>query len=500
MENIILSFKDVTVRGATQTIFGGLDFEIKKGEHWALVGASGSGKSSLLDTIAGKYPISGGHVVHPLPEGGQEAERVRDPLFTWHKLVALVGTRHGFRNLSNVSNFYYQQRFNSSDSEDSELVEEYLLRVQHTGRGGIWDFGRVTEKLKLTPLLNKQLIKLSNGETKRLLIASALIKNPVLLLLDNPLTGLDTGTRKEFNDLLSEISATGISVIMSTAPTEIPDSITHVAVLEKGKIVASMDKSGFDAATLNFSSLPVINTEELGTLISEGQGQTYSSIVEMKDIVIQYGEKVILDHVNWTIKQGERWALVGHNGAGKSTLLSLINADNPQAYANHIILFDRKRGSGESIWDIKRKTGFVSPELFQYFPAGTSCLQVIESGYYDTLGLFRPSNPQKAEVAKRWMRLLEIECFAARLFKNVPASTQRLCLLARALIKNPPLLIFDEPCQGLDRHQQDHFKHVVDAICSRSNVSLIYVSHYEHEIPASVDKILKLENGKVVID
>jgi molybdate transport system ATP-binding protein len=217
----------------------------------------------------------------------------------------------------------------------------------------------------------------------------------------------------------------------------------------------------------------------------------------MTGVHIRYGEKTILSNINWQIKQGERWALLGHNGAGKSTLLSLINGDNPQAYANDIILFDKKRGSGESIWDIKGKIGFVSPELHQYFPTDNSCLQVIESGYYDTLGLFRPSIKTKAETALRWMKALEIDQYARTLLKNIPASAQRLCLLARALIKNPALLIFDEPCQGLDAHQQLHFKHLVDTICGISNVTLIYVTHYQDEIPQSVTKVLKLEKGEV---
>ena len=218
----------------------------------------------------------------------------------------------------------------------------------------------------------------------------------------------------------------------------------------------------------------------------------------MDKVHIQYGDKVILDDVNWELKTGDRWALLGPNGAGKSTLLSLINGDNPQAYANNIILFDKKRGTGESIWDIKKKIGFVSPELHQYFPTDNSCLQVIESGYYDTLGLFRPSNKERAGVALRWMKALEIDQYARTLLKNIPASAQRLCLLARALIKNPSLLIFDEPCQGMDDHQQLHFKNLIDTICSLSNVTLIYVTHYQHEIPNSVDKVLRLDKGKVV--
>jgi molybdate transport system ATP-binding protein len=218
----------------------------------------------------------------------------------------------------------------------------------------------------------------------------------------------------------------------------------------------------------------------------------------MDNVSIRYGDKLILDQVNWQMKQGERWMLVGHNGAGKSTLLSLINGDNPQAFANKIILFDQQKGSGESIWEIKKKIGYVSPELFQYFPSGNTCIQVIESGFDDTLGLFRASSKSKAEASLKWMKLLRIDEFAGKMLRNVPISVQRICMLARAMVKNPVLLILDEPCLGLDFEQQEQYRNVIDEICSLSNLSLIYVSHYQHERPLCITHTLKLEQGRVV--
>ncbi|MFZ4100464.1 MAG: ABC transporter ATP-binding protein, partial [Sphingobacterium thalpophilum] len=221
------------------------------------------------------------------------------------------------------------------------------------------------------------------------------------------------------------------------------------------------------------------------------------TIIGMDNVSIRYGDKLILDQVSWQVKQGERWALTGHNGAGKSTLLSLINGDNPQAFANKITLFDQRKGSGESIWEIKKKIGYVSPELFQYFPMGSTCLQVIESGFDDTLGLFRVSSKSKAEASLRWMKLLRIEEYANTMFRNVPVSIQRICMLARAMVKNPVLLILDEPCLGLDFTQQEQFKNLIDEICRMSNLTLIYVSHYQHEMPESIRFSLKLVEGRV---
>jgi molybdate transport system ATP-binding protein len=408
-----------------------------------------------------------------------------------------VSSRHNFRNLSNTTEFYYQQRYNAMDSDNAPTVGSYLSGLKPHLPSLYWNITKVVLRLNLSDLIDEQIIKLSNGETKRLLLAAALIKNPILLLLDNPLTGLDVKSRVDFNDLIAEINVSGIHIIMATSPSEIPDAVTHVALMNKCRIIKILSHKVFlEDQYSNLSTAP-LNLDELKELINRTTIPPFDYIVRMENIVVRYGKALILNHISWTIRQGERWALLGANGSGKSTLLSLINGDNPQAYANDITIFDRKRGSGESIWDIKKKIGFVSPELFQYFPSSSSCLHVVESGFYDTLGLYRASDPRLAGIALRWMKVMGIEDITGKLFRNVSASNQRLCLLARALVKNPVLLIFDEPCQGLDTRQKNHFKQLVNAICLHSNVSLIYVSHYADEIPGVVDQVLKLE--KVVL-
>jgi molybdate transport system ATP-binding protein len=499
MSSPVFSARQITVRSVNGLLFSNLTFTIHKGENWALVGESGSGKSALLQTIAGNFNVTGGEVRYYFFEDYLQQHPGNPGHLTHHKLVAMVEAKHHFKNLSNTGDFYYQQRYNSMDSEDALTVAQYLHAIKPAPQPNLyWHFDKIITTLKLDRLSDKQLIKLSNGETKRLRIAAALLKNPALLLMDSPLTGLDVQTRQEFNAIIEEITASGISIVMATSPYEIPDAITNIAVLKNGAIINTFSKADFKPELVAPQEDDTIDTDELRSLLNTHETVAYQQIISMNKVHVKYGDNVILNDVDWQVNPGDRWALLGHNGAGKSTLLSLINGDNPQAYANDIILFDKKRGTGESIWDIKKKIGFVSPELHQYFPTDNSCLQVIESGYYDTLGLFRPGNKQKAEIALRWMKALEIDQYARTLLKNIPASAQRLCLLARALIKNPPLLIFDEPCQGMDTHQQQHFKNLVDTICRLSKVTLIYVTHYQHEIPASVDKVLKLEKGKVI--
>jgi molybdate transport system ATP-binding protein len=217
----------------------------------------------------------------------------------------------------------------------------------------------------------------------------------------------------------------------------------------------------------------------------------------MVNLSVNYNNRNILDNINWEVKKGECWNVSGHNGSGKSTLLSLVNGDNPQAFANEIYLFDRKKGSGESIWDIKRQIGYVSPELHHYFDSAASCYEVVASGLFDTIGLFKQLSASQKEIVEQWVSLLQIDHLANKFFTQLSNGEQRLVLLARALVKNPPMLILDEPCQGLDAEVAARFIELINEICVQMQKTLVYVSHYEEEIPSCVTYTLKLEQGKI---
>lgn len=487
-----LTLEHVTVRHLDKTLFTGLTWEVRAGEHWAIVGGSGAGKTSLLNTILGKNNVINGRVVHHYYDRYRETHTITDPYFSYRRLIALVGHHHDFRNLSHTTDFYYQQRFNSMDASDAPTVEAYL-----DGQSG----DPLLEPLNIRPLLKKELIKLSNGETRRVMIAKALLQKPVLLLLDNPFMGLDVQSRLAFHGIVDHAIESGATIVLVTTPREIPESITHVLHLEDGRIAGTYTREEFLAQYREEERAPAgleVDPQLIRKLTADRVPESFETIVQMENIHVKYGENAILDGINWTIRPNEKWALLGHNGSGKSTLLSLINADNPQSYANRITLFDRKRGSGESIWDIKRKIGFVSPELHQYFSSAATCLQVTGSGFFDTIGYVRACTPAQLEKAQGWMQVLEIAQYANAPFKQVPASVQRLVLLARALVKNPPLLIFDEPCQGLDAHQKNHFSQVIETLCRHIPVTLIYVTHYVEELPECVNNFLRISNGKMI--
>jgi molybdate transport system ATP-binding protein len=482
----VLKADGLTVKLAGATILDQISFTINAGEQWAIVGPAGSGKTTLLKALTGRIYHTGHVTLHE-----------DNPAVS--KKVVLVEQQHFFKNLSNTSNFYYQQRFNSQDSEDAITVEEDLQLAFSKSRASKEHFTELADLFDIKKLFTERLIQLSNGENKRLQIVKALLLQPAFLLLDNPFTGLDVKSRQRLEDVLNEVGKKGIHIMMVTSASHIPYFITNILSLSNEgsytaqAIIAQKWNDEHSKASKTFS----FDHQLLEQLTVTNQSTSFEYVVKMKDVNISYGHK-ILDNINWEVRKGERWSLSGPNGSGKSTLLSLVNADNPQAYANEIYLFDRRRGTGETIWDIKKRTGFVSPELHLYFEKGTNCFDVVASGLFDTIGLFRKINEHQSALVTKWMQLLKIEHVRRKFLNQLSNSEQRLILLARALVKNPPLLILDEPCQGLDEEQTALFKEIINEICIAGNKTLIYVSHYSHEIPECVTKFIKLENGKRV--
>ncbi|MBO9635698.1 MAG: ATP-binding cassette domain-containing protein, partial [Chitinophagaceae bacterium] len=452
----ILQLTGVSVKLGSQQALSSITLSIHNGEQWALTGDSGSGKTVFAKTIAGHHFFSGQiQASFGTPE-------------TWHHAVILVEQQHKFKARNNTSDLYYQQRYNSFDSEDTITAAEALGEdLDHPA------VKTLIADLQLTHILHEPLIQLSNGENKRLQLAKALLQKPSFLILDNPFLGLDKTGRAILNDILTRLSQQGIPFLLITTPHEIPACITHIATLSMGNLVSALPKSAYIAPVQQ--KIPSFSPELLRSLISPVQAD-FEYAIRMHEVNVNYEQKHILKNINWQVKKGEHWSVSGPNGAGKSTLLSLLTGDNPKAYANEIYLFDRKRGSGESIWDIKKKIGYVSPELHLHFDPQATTFQAVASGLFDTIGLFRQLDEATETLVMQWLKLFELDKKAHRLLSMLSAGEQRLALLARALIKNPPMLILDEPCQGLDEITTARFRQSVNEIVLSSGTTLLYVS------------------------
>ena len=314
----------------------------------------------------------------------------------------------------------------------------------------------------------RPLVTLSSGELRKYQLDRALQGGPEYFVIDNPYIGLDPQTRKALTRRLTELAATTTLVLVLSRVAEIPPFITHVIPVADGKAGEKMPLEAYQDAVLP------------------------PAVIRMRGVTIRYGERVVLDSLDWTVRQGEHWALTGANGSGKTTLLSLICADNPMAYACDIELFGRPRGSGETIWDIKRNIGFVSPELHRAFQVDAPALDIVASGLFDTEGLYRHPSPEQYTCARRWMGEFGIEAFAERPFLQLSSGEQRLCLVARAFVKDPPLYVLDEPLHGLDDAQRLHVKALLDRFCGAPGKTLLMVTHYPEEYPSCIDHSLTL--------
>ncbi len=452
-----------------------INLEIRRGEHIAIVGGNGAGKSIVVGVIMGVYPLRGVGVEYHF-EGGA-SQRVSDNI----KYIAFKDSY----GADGDANYYYQQRWNSAGRADQPKVGDFLAS------GGDQELRRELFQLfAIEEMLSKEMILLSSGEMRKFQLTRALLDSPQMLILENPFIGLDATSRKQLHLLLGELSRrTSMQIVLVLSKDDdIPEFISHVLPVLKGEVLAKQSLAQYisnrDAEPARV--LTVEAEQKILSLATPEQMSPVSEVVGLNNVSIEYGERVILKELTWRVEQGQRWALSGENGAGKSTLLSLICADNPQGYAKDITLFGRRRGSGESIWDIKRHIGYVSPEMHRAYRAARPCVDIVASGLSDTVGLYRRMRDEDVVVCEFWMDIFGILHLRDRGFMQCSSGEQRLVLLARAFVKSPSLLILDEPLHGLDVRNRRLVLDIIETYTSQQGRTLILVTHYQNELPSTI--------------
>ena len=462
-----------------------VDFSLCDGEHLAIVGPNGGGKSMLVDILTGRHPL--------LPEFP------RYDFTPSKKELVSENIRHiSFRDTyggDNDRTYFLQQRWNQMEIDQEtptagDLLEEaYRMANDDTPERQEWK-KRLYNLLGLNYLLDKYVILLSSGELRKLKLASALFSEPRVLIIENPFIGLDASTRDQLKTLLKTLAderALQIVLVLSKSD-DIPDFITHVVEVRDMKVMPKQELADYKARRLSYPArlLSEEKAQRLLSLPSDEKDYHADEVVKMTHVSIRYGERTILKDVNWTVRNGERWALSGQNGSGKSTLLSLVCADNPQGYAADIALFGIPRGSGESIWDIKKHIGYVAPEMHRAYQRNMPAMRIVASGLKDSVGLYVKPDEDDYKKCRWWMDIFGIASLAERSFLQLSSGEQRLVLLARAFVKDPQLLILDEPLHGLDDENRRMVKEIVDVFCQRQNKTLIYVTHYQEELPRCI--------------
>jgi len=474
--------KGVCVSRGESPGFPAVDWTISEGQHWAILGDSGSGKSLLIDALIRQAPLGAGTISYFFDSTTLPAR------FPPPGSISTFSSSESRRFLAGRLG-YIQARWEGSAQLQAGPARELL------NAGSDW---KLIKSLRIDQVLDRPIISLSSGEFRKFMLARALSGAPRLLVLEDPFSGLDRESAGELRQCLESLCRSprpGL-VMMISKPEDLLEGISHLIEVENYRVVRMGPLSRTAVIALREGS----SRERIRPALREKVGQKTAgqTIIEMRDVGVRYADSQILQGINWTVQEGENWAVLGPNGAGKSTLLSLVTADNPQAYANDIRLFGRRRGSGESIWDIKQQIGSVSPELQLCYPPEVTALEVVCSGLFDSIGLYRSCSTEQEAGANAWLDNLGTPGAGPRTFWSLSAAEQRLVLLARALIKRPRLLVLDEPCLGLDASHVERFLSRLDDVCQRQPTTVLYVTHRPEELPPNTSHVLKLERGRIV--
>ena len=439
-------------------------FEIHAGKTYVVIGENGAGKTTLGKIIERGWNICMNRII-----GDKNSLRIRSIKFT------------DIHSLTGCNDTYYQQRFESTANDSIPTVEQLI--------GGKMDEQRwleLCQSLSIDDVRHKRINYLSSGELRKFLIINILTEQPDLLIIDNPYIGLDAASRDLFNNLIADLARRGTAIMLLLCNTiDIPPFTDYILPMKRLEIGEMIEYTPNNGDNIKRHLAQLFDTQRQIDLpdTSPISPIDYHTAFELRHCNVAYGRNVILHDVSWRVLAGEKWALLGKNGSGKSTLLSLVYADNPQGYRNDITIFDRRRGTGESIWDIKRRIGYISPEMHLYFNNGETLLAVVAAGLHDNVGCFRRIGDQQRATAMQWLQAFGLAKLADRYFNSLSSGEQRLALIARTFAHRASLLILDEPLHGLDMARKQMVAQAIAHITALDGISLVYVTHYEHEIP-----------------
>ncbi|GAL21471.1 putative molybdenum transport ATP-binding protein modF [Vibrio maritimus] len=442
------------------------DWTIRSGEHWAVFETHGNVGSLLGDLLCNELTPDSGTVCQPHTRIAQVS------LAEQQRLLELENANDDTDFLDRIDYGRTVYQLVSEFSDNPEVIEQLI------------------QELDLLHLKDRGFKQLSTGETRRVMLARALACAPKVLILDEPFVGLDKLHRKMLADYLRDLSLHVQLVVITSREDEVPTWMSHVAMFENGELKEQLSYNQWREHPIISQLLAQSSqqSEQWLALIRKHQhsAKFADPLVKITDGNVEYVDQKIFSGVNWQINNGDHWQVRGPNGCGKSTLLGMIFGDHPQCYSNDIEIYGIKRGSGETIWDIKQHTGMVSSSLHLQYRVNCSARDVLLSGFFDSIGLYDQPSQKQIEAANEWLTLLHMSELRDTSFKSLEYSQQRLLLIARAIIKQPTILILDEPYQGLDFLGRKLVMNALELIAKENLSQLLYVSHYVEDELSSI--------------
>lgn len=470
-----IELTDITAAYQVTPVLQNINWHWEKGQQWAIIGGNSAGKTTIAHLLTDQLR----------PQAGQLRR---------HKKLA-----EG-HNIAHVS-FELQRQLMVHDKrfDDSEVRED-AFDAGTTVRMAILqnqpensEFSSLTRQCGVDAILDRGIRFISTGESRKTLIARALYQHPALLIIDNPYEGMDRQSQWDFRQLIEQLLVSDLPIVLLLQQLEdLPDQVDHILWLEQGHVKACGQR---DAVLKQLHQQPTSQQQTMTLpppLNRDYEVNQELPLLALHKVNVSYGDKKILHDINWTMHYGQHCCISGPNGAGKSTLLSLLCGDNQKAYGQDISLFGQRRGSGESIWDIKQKFGVVSTAIQLNHIQRMGVAEVVASGLYDSVGLYQQCSSKERAIALQWLQLIGLQDIARQHFKQLSFGQQRLALLARAMVKCPLVLILDEPCIGLDSEHRQKILYLIDQIANRGDCHILYVSHSSGEMPTCINQKLSL--------
>ncbi len=483
-DDFIISLTNAVVRIQGRTLLSGITWQLRQGEHWALIGGNGTGKSTLLRLIRGELwpdPGSPGKRLYNFDGAVQES-----PIGI-KKRIGLVSAE--------LHDAYHHNQLNMSGLEvvytgffDSAWLHQEPTEEQKTAAA------KLLRTMKLDNLGSKDFLEMSQGEARKILIARALVARPAVLALDEPCNGLDFSSRRKLLHMVEEIAAAGTPVLYATHRIEelIP-SITNVLIMDHGKIIEQGEKDRVLAGErVHYTSGP--DMTELPPP-SGRRSRRGNFLIKIRHAEVCIKQKKILHDISWVMHKAEHWAIVGRNGAGKSTLLKLICGDVYPALGGEVQRFGGTDNAG--IWDLRKRIGIVSPELQRDYAYDVKGFDAVVSGFFSSVGLYCAATSGQRDAARHWIDFFQLQHLSEKFLSEMSYGEQRKILIARAMANSPDILIVDEPCSGLDRAGRAGFHSLIEQV-SRSGTALIMATHHLDEIISLITHIMVVEKGRII--
>lgn len=478
--------------------------QIKATENWLVIGPNGGGKADFLNALSGnlKFIKNQNDSILEIPQSNDME------LVSLEKAARIIQEERendeseyleGGVDIGRTGKVFIAQSLKNSDeiNQIEKLPEIQLCGIQH--------------------ILERGLKYMSTGEIRRTLLAKALISKKKLLILSDPFAGIDVESRKILLAFFTQMTNPhaenhqGTQIILCMERwNEIPQTITHVIEFSNKEVSFCGERKDYEIILQKRKAESENQIEkqkqdfekELNQTLQEtfvlqnekSDSEDEEILVEMKNVNVGWDGRLVLENLNWTLKKHEHWLIRGPNGCGKTTFLELITGDNKQVYSNDIWIFGIKRGSGESIWDIKKRLGIVSYRLHVEYRmiGGISLQNVIISGFRDSIGLYGEATDVEKDAAKKWLKLGGFINRENELFSNLSYGEQRAILILRAAVKCPEILILDEPCHGLDEENRRMILHLLDLIAENKTSTLLHVTHDMNEVLKCEKHILEM--------